>query len=273
MMFSQFAQANGLVIRNLVDDGSLVRVPTASHPHKKNGAYRFCGDWGWVQDWANSEDPQFWFKNGINEIRKEEIKRDIQADMLAERKRQLAAAKRAQDIVSSCLTGIHPYLAKKGFKDELGLIDNSGMLVIPMRDSANYKLINSVQFIDDSGSKKFMPGGKAKGSCLVIGSADETWFCEGYATALSIRAALKSLYRKAQVVVCFSAGNIPAVVKNFSGSRYLVADNDKSGTGAHYARLAGIPFVMPPEVGTDANDYHQSAGVFALARLLRDIEK
>src|SRR3546814_7594504 len=83
-------------------------------------------------------------------------------------------------------------------------------------------------------------------------SSDLLWHCEGYATALSIQAALKRLYRRASVVVCFSASNLAHVAKSLGGR--VVADHDESGTGERAARETGLQWCMPPDVGTDAND-------------------
>jgi putative DNA primase/helicase len=88
-----------------------------------------------------------------------------------------------------------------------------GELLIPMREFRHYAQINSVQRIAADGTKLFLPGGKAKGSVFFIGPllAQERWLVEGYATGLSVRAALRELHREAQVVVCFSAGNLAHV--------------------------------------------------------------
>src|SRR3546814_4381777 len=59
-----------------------------------------------------------------------------------------------------------------------------------------------------------------------------------YATALSIQAALKRLYRRASVVVCFSASNLAHVAKSLGGR--VVADHDESGTGERAARETGL---------------------------------
>jgi hypothetical protein len=40
------------------------------------------------------------------------------------------------------------------------------------------------------------------------------------------------------------------------------------GTGEFYARRTGLPWAMPPEAGTDANDFHLGAGLPALQALL-----
>jgi putative DNA primase/helicase len=122
--------------------------------------------------------------------------------------------------------------------------------------------------IDAEGGKKFLPGGKASGSVFVLGSGMQTYYCEGYATGLSIRAALRSMYSTARVVVCFSAANLAKVAVN----GFVVADHDESNTGRIYAEKTRLPYWMPPEVG-DANDYHQKHGVRALADALRALKR
>jgi putative DNA primase/helicase len=99
--------------------------------------------------------------------------------------------------------------------------------------------------------------------------ASERWLCEGYATALSLRAALNDLRRSAQAIVCFSAGNIMHVAPRIRKPAYIMADHDANGVGAAAAVAAGLPWVMPAEVGTDANDVHQRAGLRALVKLIQ----
>lgn len=159
----------------------------------------------------------------------------------------------------------HPYLARKGFPDEKGLVLR-GMLLIPMRDMRTMQQVNSAQYIDADGTKKFLPGGKAKGSVFPIGRGPETYLCEGYATGLSVRDALASLYQKARVVVCFSAANVAYVAQSVGD--YVIADHDASKTGEKYAEKTGLPWWMPPSIG-DANDFHQSESIRALAEEIR----
>lgn len=269
--FAAFARAHGLLIRDLIDDGRVHRCATEEHPRSKNGAYRFFGDWGWVQAWDVHEEPIIWQagkecaapvpipRADIERIKREEVRRRRDAAILA------------SNIVGRCRVEPHPYLERKGFPNEAGLVDTDGRLVVPMRDMRNYKHIASVQWITDSGEKKFLPGGAAKGSIFTIGVGNEKWMCEGYATGLSLRAALKHLHRQAQVVVCFSAGNLVHVADHLSGKRYVIADNDQSGTGERAAVSTGLPWAMPADVGQDANDLHQAHGVRALAELMRSI--
>lgn len=271
MNFIQFAQANEVIIKSLIDDGKIHRCPTAQHPRSFNGAYKFCGDWGFVQAWDVSDTPAIWFGEKTTPERRERIKRDMRDEMRVEQEKRRQAAILAADIIQKSETRNHPYLERKGFKTDVGLVDFDGRLVVPMRDCNDYSRVNSVQFIDSDGNKKFLPGGKAKGSIYRIGSGSESWLCEGLATGLSVRSALRLIGRAASVVVCFSAGNLAHVAGILKGRRFIVADNDASGTGQKFAEQTKLPYVMPPVVGQDANDFHLSSGAFALARLLKSI--
>ena len=210
----------------------------------------------------------------------EKLRHQIEAEREEQRRRERAieAAQRAELLIANAAHGEHPYLERKGFPQELGLIqqgnhylgDNlviaDGDLLIPMRSMSDYR-VQSVQSINADGGKKFYPGGSASATVFRIGPprARTAWYCEGYATALSVRAALKHLYRNDQVACVFMASNLPKVT-NVPG--YVVADYDKHGVGEKYAKKTGLFWWMPPEVG-DANDFHQRYGVEALAEELR----
>jgi putative DNA primase/helicase len=88
---------------------------------------------------------------------------------------------------------------------------------------------------------------------------------------LSVRDALRALHRPARVVVCFSAGNLQHVAALVGGARFVMADNDKSGTGCRVAIATGLPWTMPPVEGDDANDLHLKAGIPALVSLMRSL--
>lgn len=265
--FVSFARAHGVLIRDLYADGRIHRCATATHPRARNGAYKWTGEWGWCQAWDEHAEPIIYRPAHIPI---EVVRIDMAKARREEAERRQRAAMQAREIVERCSYGPHPYLDRKGFPDEQGLVDYDGRLVVPMRDVSAYGRVNSVQWITAEGEKKFLPGGAAKGSVFIIGTGPEAWLVEGMATGLSVRAALASLYRQARVVVCFSAGNLAHVAANLTGRRFVVADNDSSGAGARYAAQTGLPWVMPPEVDTDANDYHHAAGVRALAALLRE---
>ena len=91
--------------------------------------------------------------------------------------------------------------------------------------------------------------------------------CEGYATALSVRAALKQMKRRYSIHVCFSAGNMVRVADGLQPG-LVIADNDESGTGQEAAASIGWPTWMSDRVGEDANDYHRRVGLFGLTQSL-----
>ena len=165
----------------------------------------------------------------------------------------------------------HPYLVEKGFPEQGGLVLD-GNLLVPMRHYRDYHRLQSVQMIGPDGSKKFLPRGRASEAVYKIGKGAERYYCEGYATALSVRAALRhlSLDRHSEVWVCFSDGNIPKVALS-SRRSMVIADNDESGAGERAAQQTGLPYWMPPEPGTDANDFALERGIDRLAVELRDL--
>lgn len=276
MTFLAHAAAHGLLIQDLISDGRWHRCRTEDKPRKRNGSYLFDGEHGVVINWATMPKASVWREGGRTEQVDRAAIRAMQAAHRAEEaRRQVEARSVAEGMVRRAVVDKHAYLAAKGFPDETGLV-LEGELLVPMREFSLYKQINSVQRIAADGSKLFLTGGKAKGSVFFIGPylARERWLCEGYATGLSLRMALRAMYRDAQVVVCFSAGNlahIGQIVKGLKPQAYAMADNDESGAGARAAEETGLPWCMPHEVGQDANDVHQRLGIRALSGLIRDM--
>lgn len=271
MQFEDFARVHGLIVRNVVYDGKPHRVPTEDHPRKRNGAYMCDGRSGWVQNWAVHERAIAW-RPDRTDVRPIELpRRDRAAETRDEERRRARARAEAAEIVRRCEYTSHDYLTRKGFPNERGLVDTDGRLVIPMRSAAEYSTINSVQWIAEDGSKKFLPGGIAKGSIFTMGVGREHWLVEGFATGLSVREALRSLHRPARVVVCFSAGNLKHVSSLIAGRRFVVADNDESDTGRRAAEATGLPWGMPSMVGQDANDMHRASGLGSVVTMLRGV--
>lgn len=203
-------------------------------------------------------------------------------DREREEARQAEAAGIAHGILMASVMQVHPYLDTKGHGNHQTLVCEHITLfpgtkwedhirdeiIVPMRDMRTGRL-NSVQRIRAEGTKKFLAGGKAKGSVFSMGTpSGETYLCEGYATALSVKAALESLYRRVRVVVCFSAANIAHVAQQMGD--YVIADHDSNGVGRKYAERSGLPWWMPPEEG-DANDFHVKRGLSALAQELNQL--
>lgn len=277
MNFAQFASSAGLIVRDLIADGRIRRCATETHPAKKNGAYMFQGDWGWVQNWETHTDPVIWHGKEsaapeIDHARMRELAARRAAEVQANHER---AAKQAHELLTRCELTRHAYLDRKGFPDELGFVDDEKRLVIPMRDCQNYSHTLSVQRIAIDGEKRFLLGGRSKGAIYIMGSIKSpvAWLCEGYATGLSLNSAINLMKLSARVVVCFSAGNLAHVASLIGGRRFVMADNDASGTGESFARETGLPWGMPDDVNTDANDLHQARGIYALVRLMQEIAR
>ena len=123
------------------------------------------------------------------------------------------------------------------------------------------------QLIDEAGGKKFLSGQRPGNAEFIFANGGSHYLCEGYATALSARHALRNLKRRYTLHVCFSASNMAKVAAGCRAG-VVLADHDASGTGERIAREIGWPFWMSDHVGEDANDFHRRAGLFALAQQL-----
>lgn len=263
MRFEDFARIHGLLIGSLVE-ARWVRVPTEDKPRSRNGAYKFMGNFGLVQNWATMTEPAVWRDQGESKAAQMRVRQvaqqaSRQADELAR-----AAAAKAEHILSECELAPHPYLAAKGFPDEMVNVWNSdtdNVMVVPMRRG---RQLVGCQLIKPDGDKKFLYGQRSGGAEFIFGQRGTHVLCEGYATALSAQQALRNLKVAYVLHVTFSAGNMKKVAADLPGGLVL-ADNDASGTGERVAREIGWPYWMSDAVGEDANDYAQRAGVFSLA--------
>lgn len=257
--FLSFARDHGLIMDHVIADGRVHRVRTETKPRKRNGAYAFDNVRGFVQDWTvhPSAIP---YRDGSPKPSAARLNRaqGVSADAKA-------AELLAGQIIARSAFLPHPYLARKGFPQLAGLVDD-GRLIVPMYAAPHCRRVVSVQRIAEDGSKLFLRGGVAKDAVYHLGRGSTDVLVEGYATGLSVRAAMTALYRDCRVVVCFSAGNLASVARLYPRG-FVVADNDHSGAGQQAAEKSGLPWVMPTTVG-DANDLHQREGLGALCALL-----
>ena len=230
-------------------------------------------------------------------------------DLAAERRKEAEAAAAAQalavELVRTAVFEPHPYLEAKGFpdpykglvatlKDKARKIDWSGWLIVPIWHYRRRDVL-SAQLIHEDGRKRFLKGGRIRGGVYKVGRGPETWLCEGYATGLSVAAALDYLYRPATVVCCFSDAGIRNVPLR---PAFVVADHDRyrcrackvawddrtwperppcprcgspkqvvRPAGPRAALTRGVPWWMPP--AGDANDFHVEHGLAALASQFR----
>ncbi len=196
-------------------------------------------------------------------------------------------------ILRGCRHDVHPYLARKGFPQERGLVHDKPRQCLPtgplgeaiaraMPETSDPVLIvpgrigrdvTTVQFITADGAKKNILRGAMSGASRRIASGQRLVVCEGIATALSVRAALRMLNISATVLSAFSAANVAKVA---AGRGFIAADHDKplpqlhgKGTGEFYAAGSGCQWAMPPALG-DYNDMHQRDGLRAVALHLRE---
>jgi len=244
-------------------------------------------------NWQTGQNATIWLNDGHSTVSdRKRIAHAIQYEKEKKRERAARAASIAAQIVEQAATSGHPYLTGKGFTAEKTLtveadvvrrvagdylVPDSGKraIVMPARIDGR---ITSLQLIWEDGTKKFLASGEIGGSSHRIAKGADTWLCEGLATGLTVRAALKSLRVSATVLCCFSASNIAVVAKSIRTRCFIAADHDSPleqfgglGAGEYFARQTGIPYGMPPDVKTDFNDMHQRAGIFAVQRVLTSI--
>jgi putative DNA primase/helicase len=279
MYFQDFACAHGIQIDRLQDDGKWHRVPTQAHPKKKNGAYRYCTTHGHIQDHAQHLEPILWTPDAdqIAKIDHVGIAKRAKAASDEIRAGQDAAAKRAAWIMHQCQQEPHPYLESKGFPEELINVwedEKAGdrKMVVPMR--YNGQIVGAQTISDKPGfEKRFLFGQRTSGTSYVIDNKGPHWYCEGYATGLSVRAALKASKARYTLVICFSASNLLKLAKQ----GFVVADHDhpsqvapnEGGMGVKVATETGLPFWSAGKPGYDFNDYAREAGIFRASQELR----
>ncbi|MCO6440701.1 MAG: toprim domain-containing protein [Nitrococcus mobilis] len=235
------------VPEHIIADGNLHRFSTNGKGSDDAGWYVLhdgempagafgCWRTGWTQKWAAVR-PDTLDKSDARKLR--EKWRAIQRQRKAERdRRQADAARRALEIwrTASPAPSDNPYLTAKGISAHGVRTDEDGVLIIPM--SADCTLC-SLQLIDPTGEKLFLPGGRVCGTYYAIGRPDDLIVvCEGFATGASIHEATG-----AAVAVAFNAGNLKKVAESLR-SKYpdiqmvIAADNDIRDDGSENVGVA-----------------------------------
>jgi len=195
--FVAFCQQHGLLLECCPPVGRWVRVKTTDKRHHRNGAVKFLGDFGLVQNWATMERPALWHsqsgdKAAIDFVR---IQREAAAARQQASVRAKQAAARAVSMLAKAKPDYHPYLAQKGFPNACAAVLD-GQLLIPMFAAGS---VCGLQVIDESGQKRFLPGQRCSGASLVMGAKQGlTVLCEGYATGLSALAVLAAIGQSAR---------------------------------------------------------------------------
>ena len=272
--FITFARAHGLEIdpNRLYASDKIKRCGTVEKPKSDNGAYLWDGQRGWCFNWSG-EARLIWYQDKDAKPWTDEEKRSFALKRASAASEQDQAyqrtAQKADIVLRSAKQANHPYLEIKGFPEEKGLVLDDKLL-IPMRNVVTNKLqgYQSIQWNMEERKyeKKMLPGMRAKNAVLFLGNRDlpECWIVEGYATGLSVLAALRSVGILASVVVTFSASNMVQVADQIPGKRFIFADNDVSKTGEKAAEQTGLPWTMADTEGWDANDLHKHKSLYAV---------
>lgn len=267
--FRQAAEKVGLALPIDLVPGRIVRFAGVGKSNGNKSGWAWIsedgqggafGDWasGVSESWHTQYDREISAAERAEQARRVHELRRIREEQ--ERLRQADGAQRASAIWEQAIPAAedHPYLQKKGIQHHGLRVDDEQRLIVPVMADGT---LSSLQFIDRSGEKLFLPGGKARGGSFAfaaLNDPDTLLLCEGFATGASLYEATHF-----PVVAAFSAGNLTPVAEQlrqqFPTARLLVCgDNDLSGTGQRATREAADAVngltVIPEETGKDWND-------------------
>jgi putative DNA primase/helicase len=258
-----FCRAHGILIDAMPPIGVWRRYPTEDHPRSRNGAVKYMGTHAFVQNHAIDQAVNIWKPESVAEVDRRKFEALAKREADKQIRDQKLAREKAAFIVKNSQLAFHDYLKAKGFPDETGYVWADGnVLVIPMRIDGH---LVGAQLIDKHGLKKFLYGQKSNGAEFIFDNKGEHFYCEGFATALSIKQALKSVKVRYTIHVCFSANNLLKLTQKYKRG-FVIADNDESLTGENVAKRSGLPYWMSPVLGEDGNDFHQRMGLFKLSQ-------
>ncbi len=204
----------GVVLDSPSDDGVLRRCGTIDKPRSKNGVAVIYGDEprsGWFKNWSTGEEAILTVKSTktftpaerktyTQRMTEQKAQREVDTE-----KRHAEAGRKAQYIWDNAVPAeeTHLYLQKKGIPPLGTRLGRNNCLVVPVLGEKG--ATQSLQFIEEDGSKRFLTGGRTKGGFFSIpakhGRTDDT-LCigEGYATMGSVHLAtdMPVLWRSGQ---------------------------------------------------------------------------
>ncbi len=260
---------------SLIPNGELIRFRVeGDSKDSKNGWAVLHGDGipaGMFGNWKTGESHN-WCSKRDSELtpgeRSEQKRRVEMARVERERAEKHCRAEAAEHAraaweVADAATS-HPYLQRKCVQSHgLRVVRTDGHrvragdLLIPLHNPSS-ELV-SLQRITHDGAKFYLAGGEKRGCFYRFGGDGAAWLVEGYATGASVHEATGQ-----PVVVAFDAGGLKPVADLLRGQLIgVAADNDESGTGQRVAEATGLPWIMPPTIGQDWNDYATEHGVDA----------
>lgn len=266
---------------NIIADGEIHRYSSNGKANDEAGWYVLHNDGvaaGTFGDWRTGETHTFCADIGRRLTPAESTAQKACIDAMrakreADNVETKADAKQRANYIWSKSTAAtdHAYLTRKGVK-AYGIKLHGDALVIPLRADGE---IQSLQFINADGSKRFLTDGKKKACYHSVGKPlSVIYIGEGYATMASVHEATGDA-----VVVALDSGNLMAVAQSIR-AKYpdmklvLCADDDVSQIGIKKANEAAKlvnAYVVLPDFGesktdalTDFNDLHKLKGLEAV---------
>lgn len=223
------------------------RVPTEDRPRRRNGAVIVLSVRPlrvWFQNHGTGVTGMYREGGGSGLPSRDELHRIMHARREQQQERERSQAETAECAATlwrSCrpASDDNLYLVAKRVKAHGLRETDDGHLVVPMRDAGR---LQSLQTIAPTGEKRFLSGGRVKGTYHGVGTPGAVIvIAEGYATAATIFE-----HTGYGTVAAFNAGNLRPVAaamhKRFPSARIiLAADNDQKtpgNPGLKYAREA-----------------------------------
>ena len=198
--FRDAIRSAGLIPPDMIEpDGKLHRFASNGKNGDDAGWYALhgdgipagtFGDWrnGFSQTWRADIGRKLTPAEGAAHRAKVEAMQRERDDDKAKTKREAKAKAAAIWNSATAASDNHAYLIRKQIKSS-GARTYKGALVIPMHSDGE---IQSLQFINADGIKKFLTGGQVKGCFFIVGNfANAAALCiaEGFATAATIHEA------------------------------------------------------------------------------------
>ncbi|MEF3695548.1 AAA family ATPase [Desulfolutivibrio sp.] len=298
--FRRVLQRAGLVSEEIIADGNLHRCGTVGKERGKDGAYILHPDppvSGWYQNYRTGEEGKWTFKRAerLTPEDSARIKARAETSKMARQenlaKQHAEAQEKASRIFAEAqqVPSDHPYLVRKNI-EAVGEVRcaKDGRLIVPVFNVE--EKLQSLQFIDQSGSKRFLSGGKVSGGYFQIKGGDESiYIVEGYATGATIHAVTG-----ATTFIAFTAGNIMAVAESvrekYRDKKIIIAADDDNATAGNPGLTKGkaaaskigadlaVPKFRDHDGKSDFNDLAQAEGLeavkssLAAARLVASVE-
>ena len=279
-------QAKGLLVKNIILDGSIHRVPTRDKPNSLNGWYigtqssdgNFICSFG---DWRDAHNKSF-YSSFTDKVAEKEFKEQSDKvwndasieDRRAYREANLASLKK-YEAADSDNVHLHPYMEAKGIKPLPGMKISNAQIMIPLQNLE--KQFVGMQLIDANGMKKFSFKSQPKEGFAFIGTDPDLLphdskiiVCEGVATGASLYEATG--LPVAVVWSCtFAPHGVKALRSHTEAEIIVCLDNDKSGAGQTAAQKICEEFDncidrTPQTAGADYNDIKLMQGVAEVRR-------